>query len=263
MMPMIKINDADFYYELHGKGHPLILIAGYTCDHMYWMQQVGPLSEHFQVLIFDNRASGQTKDDDRELSAELMADDAMALADSLNLKNPHIIGSSMGGNIAQQVAIRHPEKIKKLGLLVTTSKWRVAMLKGLLSGIAIRENDMPFDAQFDSMLAWVFGDKFLSNDGNISLLKILVLNNPYPQSISDQKRQARVLLDFDSRNSLDKIKSPTLVMNADEDILSLHQESQFLTDNITKAKLHTFKCAHGVSAEQPVELVRIILDFFK
>jgi 3-oxoadipate enol-lactonase len=262
-MSAIKVNHADFYYELQGEGNPLIFISGYTSDHNLWAQQTGPLSEHFQVLTFDNRAAGQTKDDGCELSAELMADDIIALADALGLKKSHIIGSSMGGTIAQQVAIRHPDKVGKLGLMVTTAKWRSAMLKGISVGIAMREANIPFDVQFDSVLGWVFGEAFINNADNVNFLKELVLNDPYPQSLDDQKRQAVVLNNFDSRNDLQKITAPTLVMNGSEDILSLPEESQYLVDNIENAKPHTFNCAHAISAEQPAELTKVILDFFR
>ena len=112
-MSKIKLNNANFYYELHGKGHPLILIAGYSGDHLVWMPLLENLSKQFQVLLFDNRGVGQTTDDGRPLSAELMAQDVVALADALDLKKPHIVGQSMGGTIAQRVATHHSEKINK------------------------------------------------------------------------------------------------------------------------------------------------------
>lgn len=262
-MAFIELNGAKFFYELQGNGPALILISGYTGDHSLWAQQVGPLSEHFQVLTFDNRAVGQTTDDGCELSAELMADDAMAIADALGLENPHIIGSSMGGTIAQQVALRHPGKINKLGLMVTSAKWRIAMLTGLLNGISMREADVPFDIQFDAILGLVFGEKFLSNPESVAFLKQLILDDPHPQSLEDLKRQAKVLTAFDSRDQVANIKAETLVMNGSEDIISLPYESEYLASQIAGAKQHTFPCGHAVPAEAPEETVKVILDFFK
>ena len=71
-MPNITINNASFYYELHGAGQPLILIAGYGANGRSWMPIVEALSRHFLVMIFDNRAGGQTTDDGVTLSVELM-----------------------------------------------------------------------------------------------------------------------------------------------------------------------------------------------
>src|SRR3990167_4083066 len=130
-MPNITVNNVNFYYELHGKGQPLVLICGYTADHSYWLPILNALNQHFQVLIFDNPGIGQTTDDGSELSAELIADDIVALTKALNLKKPHILGASMGGTIAQCVASRHPQIVNKLVLLVTSAKWRKAMLLGV------------------------------------------------------------------------------------------------------------------------------------
>ena len=103
-MPKILVNNAEFYYELNGTGQPLILISGYTCNHNFWHPILDTLSSKFQVLTFDNRGCGKTKDNSQPLLAKLMADDVMALAKALGLKKPHIIGQSMGGTIAQTVA---------------------------------------------------------------------------------------------------------------------------------------------------------------
>src|SRR5258708_4769767 len=106
-MPFFKANGATIYYELHGEGPPLILIAGYTCDHSFWKPVLRDLAKNFTVLIYDNRGVGQTHDAGGKLSAKLLADDVMAVAAALKFKAPHIVGHSMGGTIAISIAAEY------------------------------------------------------------------------------------------------------------------------------------------------------------
>lgn len=263
-MSIIKIGDTEFYYELHGSGTPLVLVAGYNCDHRNWLPITAGLAEHFQVLIFDNRATGQTKDNGTsELSAELMADDTMALAEALGLKMPSIIGHSMGGTIAQCIAVRHPNKINKIGILHSTAKWRKAMLHGLNTILTMRKENTSFDLQFKATLSWVFGEKFLQNKDQVAGLRNIILDDPYPQSIVDQERQFVVLEKFDARPFLAKITAPTLIVAGVEDLLSLPYESEELARNIAGSKLVSLECAHVAMVEQPQKILAILLDFFK
>lgn len=262
-MPKIQANNANFYYELHGKGKPVILIAGYTCDYSTWQLMIEKLSQHFQVLVFDNRGIGQTTDSNEILSAELMAEDVIALADELQLEMPHIVGQSMGGTIAQSIATKFPNKISKLCLLTTSAKWRKAMLCGLKSLLDMRQKDIHFDLIFESTLPWIFGEDFLKNSQTVAEFKKILLENPYPQSLDNQTRQFNVLSNFDLRDQLKSITSPTLIVYGVQDIISLPIESKFMDNQIPQSTLVEFDCAHGITLEQPNKLAETLIDFLK
>ena len=262
-MAFIQVNNANFYYELHGSGQPLILIAGYACDHSSWLPIFDKLTKHFQVLIFDNRAIGQTVDDDITLTTERMAHDVMALADQLNLHSPHILGHSMGGSIAQTIAAFYPQAIYKLVILCSTAKWREVALQSLHSTFMMRKNNVDLNLILDSALPWVFGDQFLKNKENIALFKKATLENPFFQTVDDQYRQYKFLEQFDSRNFLDKICSPTLIAYGIEDLLSLPYEAKFLADKISNAQLVEFDCAHEIMFESANKLTQMLIDFLK
>jgi 3-oxoadipate enol-lactonase len=262
-MAFLEVNNAKFYYESHGEGQPLILISGYTADHDNWISVVEPLSEHFNVITFDNRAVGQTEDDGGELSAELMADDVIAIADVLGLEKPHIIGSSMGGTIAQIIGMKYPDKISNLGLMVTTCFWRQRAIQGLGALIKVRESDIDFDLQIDLKLPWVTGQDFLNDPDKCNLFHQATKDNLYPQSIENQKRQYNVLKKFNSMGKITEIQARTLVMYGDEDLLSLPHESEYLASQIPYALPHEFSCGHLIQAELPEEFVGVVVDFFK
>ena len=104
-MPMFSREDVDLYYECHGSGAPLFLIAGLASDSQSWQPIIGDLAAHFRVIALDNRGVGRTIPQDAPTSIRAMADDCVALIDHLRLPSVHVLGHSMGGFIAQELAI--------------------------------------------------------------------------------------------------------------------------------------------------------------
>lgn len=262
-MPTITANNASFYYELHGEGHPVVLISGYTCDHQLWMPLVDKLSQNFQVLIFDNRGAGQTTDDGASLSVELMAQDVYALTRALKLQKPHLVGHSMGGTIAQYLASLYPKALNKLVLLSTSSKWRQAMLRGMKSLLTLREKEVEPEILFESTLPWIFGESYLKDQKQLLALKEAWQADPHPQSLQDQMRQFKVLESFDMRKLLKDILAPTLVIYGIQDIIALPSEAEFLGSHIENAQLVPLDFAHGIPIEAPNELSKALLKFLK
>ena len=260
-MPHIQVNDANFYYELHGQGQPLVLISGFTADHNAWLSVIDELAKNFQVLIFDNRGAGQTQDDDNPLSIELMADDIMALCEALGLKKPHILGHSMGGNIAQVIGAQYADKINRLVIEASTAKWRLAMTMTAEINTELLKSEIDPELLLDIRIPDAFGQSFLSNPENIRVLKQGVFNNPYPQSYADQRRQLDALMAFDGSKYLSKITASTLVLAGIEDMLSLQYESEHLVKNIQQAELKLVNCAHVIQNEAPGLFVDALKDF--
>src|SRR5262245_54107488 len=120
-MPRIEINDINLYYEIHGEGAPLLLIYGLAGRGAGFARQIPALSERFRVIIFDNRGVGETDQPEEPYSIPQMADDAAGLLDALGIESAHVFGVSMGGMIAQELALRYPDSVKKLALGCTHS----------------------------------------------------------------------------------------------------------------------------------------------
>ena len=260
-MATIKINNAHYYYELQGQGKPLVFIAGYTCDHRYYLPILDKITKHFQVLIFDNRGIGSTTDGGEQLSAELMAEDTLALIKALGLSKPHVVAHSMGGTIAQVIASQYPDQIEKLVLLNTSAKWRQAMVNVLGALLALRQQLNKLDSLVDASLALMYAEEFLSNEESVNALKQLILNNPKPQPVEDQKRQHGVISTFDGRAALKKIKAPTLISYGLQDVISLPLDAEYLHQNINNSKLISLNCGHALLPEVPDELTEELLKF--
>ena len=115
-MPTVRANDIDLYYEEHGSGEPLLLIMGWGGNAASWEPQLAGLAENFRVIIFDNRGAGRSSAPDEPYSIVQMATDTARLMEALELPRAHVFGISMGGMIAQELALMHPEKVGALVL---------------------------------------------------------------------------------------------------------------------------------------------------
>ena len=122
-MPTVKLpTGIDMYYESHGTGEPLVLVPSTAFASDVWqLEQVGPLAERLNLIILDPRGCGQSSRPDRVYTIEQMAGDVIALLDHLDVPAAHVLGHSMGGRIALQMALDHPGRVKSLILAATGS----------------------------------------------------------------------------------------------------------------------------------------------
>ena len=118
-MAIAEVNGQRLYYEVHGDGEPLLCVAGLACDTLVWIPQVQAFAAAHKTVIFDNRDAGQSSMAEGDYEIADMARDALALADELGLDSFHLLGVSMGGAIAQEIALAAPERVRTLTLTVT------------------------------------------------------------------------------------------------------------------------------------------------
>src|SRR4029079_16620886 len=129
-MPNARVGDHDFYYEIHGSGDapPAVLIMGLGSDLHMWERQLDGLGADRRVLIFDNRGVGRSAKPRGPYSTAEMADDTLAVIDAAGFEQRvHVVGISLGGTIAQQVAIRHPARVRSVTLMATFGRADKAM----------------------------------------------------------------------------------------------------------------------------------------
>ena len=115
-MPIAEVNGININYAVAGRGEPLVMIAGFSAAQSLWKSQIPTFKKQFQVVIFDNRGVGKSDKPKGPYSPRMMSEDTIKLMDYLNIKKAHILGHSMGGLIAQEIAINYPERINEINL---------------------------------------------------------------------------------------------------------------------------------------------------
>ena len=118
-MPTVKANGINIYYETAGEGEPLVLICGLNYSLWQWRRMIPGLADHYEVIAFDNRGSGKTDKPPGPYNVFMLAADTVGLLDALDINRAIIVGHSMGGFVAQQMALSHPERVSKLVLAST------------------------------------------------------------------------------------------------------------------------------------------------
>ncbi len=265
-MPIVKTNDIETYYEVQGEGHPLLLISGINCDHaILWQTVKDALAQDYQVITYAPRGVAPSSAPDSPYSVELMADDAAALLTKLKIPSAHILGYSMGGMIAQSLAISHPDKVDNLILAATTAKIS-ALNRIVCEGCKkILARGVPREEAGAVMLPWFFSNSFLSMflEGKLNG-PIPKLDPIMPQSASGLFHQFEALATFDRRESLGSINVPTLIIAGEKDLLMPIEDAQELASLIPDARLVAIPHAgHLLIHENPTAFLQMISAFMK
>jgi pimeloyl-ACP methyl ester carboxylesterase len=119
-MPTTKVGDISIYYEIHGKGEPLLLIMGYGGNSARWFSVLDDFSKEYRVVVFDNRGTGRSDKPNVPYTIKMMAGDAVGLLDAIGIDAAHVFGVSMGGMIAQEYALSYPDRLMSLILGCTS-----------------------------------------------------------------------------------------------------------------------------------------------
>ncbi|MDP1835399.1 MAG: alpha/beta hydrolase [Chlamydiales bacterium] len=261
-MPHVNVNGLKMYYEVHGKGYPLVLVAGYTCDVNLWALVLDSLSSHYQVIVFDNRGVGQTDSPEEPYTIEMMADDTIELTRELGIDRFHTLGHSMGGCIAQRIAAMFPESVDKVIIANSSSFFNVTTRMNFRFFTRLRELKVDLKLLVEGILPWLYSPEFLTTPENVKLIVQLATHNPRPQTVEGQKNQMNALLTFDARPWLESIKAKTLVICGEKDITSPPSDAAFSAEHIANSQLLTIPgVAHLPLIEAPQLFVDAVLKF--
>lgn len=263
-MDKIKVNGIELYVEEHGLGEPLLLIEGLGYANWSWFRQKEEFAKHFRTIIFDNRGVGDSDKPDEPYSIELLAEDAAGVLSALGIKSAHILGVSMGGFIAQQLAISYPSVVRSLVLSCTsfggpnslpiTQEAQDSMLK--ISGLSIEE-------MIRHGLMVAFAEQFAKSHAGI-IEKIIFWRMEKPTPRYAWERQYTAAGTFNIESKLTEIKVPTLIITGLDDRVLPSQNSILLKEHIPEAKLIMIPDAgHLFFIEKSEEYNRIVLSFLK
>jgi pimeloyl-ACP methyl ester carboxylesterase len=260
-MPSADLNGFDIYYEVHGEGDPLVCVHGLGCDLRAWALQIGPFSQSYQAIFFDNRDVGRSTIAAADYSTADMAQDVLGLVDHLELDSFHLLGVSLGGMIAQQVALAAPERVRTLTLALTHGGVQQAgRLRGHLLGSYAR--NLPLEDSVDNLLYLCYTEKFFENAELYDFMKTALLENPYPQPPEAFARQAAAGGNHELRDRLHELTMPVHVISAERDLMIPAWKQRELADLIPGAKLSTIDAqGHGVMWEDAERFNALVTEF--
>lgn len=264
MLPKDKPGDVALYYEIHGEGTPLLLIAGLGSDCLSWGGVVAKLAVHFKVIIFDNRGVGRSEAPEKSYAVGEMTSDAIRLLDHLKIKKAHILGHSMGGFIAQELAIHHPERVERLILASTaavSSKRNNALFLEFYKELQAGADPETWILKW---VRWLFSPERLSRKTFLDVFVKNRLKDPFPQQAHGLKGQIDAIASFDSRGRLGQIKAEMLVLHGGEDILILPGEAEALAKGISGSTFQYVKgAAHCLHIENRHAFVGAVVEFLE
>ena len=263
-MPYELINGTSLHYEEVGNGEPVVFLHGYTGSTRDWAYQVAALSEQYRIIAFDHRGHGMSSSPHEEegYSIPISSNDAFELLQRLGIERCCLVGHSMGGFAALQCTIDHPELIKALVLVDTSSgEFEVAPgyaeLRAKLDELA-REEDLEAAFEYDAAHNPMRIERFQKHPEQREIARQRVLNT----SVDGYIYTARSFGTWPGvTERLSEIRIPTLIFWGNEDTPFM-KASELLRDSITGAELVVVPGAgHCPHEEAPVLFNEKLLDF--
>ena len=264
-MPYAEVNGLSLFYRVDGveDAPAALLITGLSGDHRLWGELASTIAASFRVISFDNRDSGQSQRADAPYAILDMARDAAGLLQSLGVSRAHVVGHSMGGAIAQELAISFPSLVDRLALLGT---YDAPDPRGsaLLQGFASLRRDMPRDEYLRLTLPWSYTYKEYEQPGFIDRLVQDVTDDPLYQEADAFERQMEATTAFDSRGRLNHISCPTLLVFGEDDVLTPMRFAREMVQGIRGSRLVTLEgTGHGFIRTRGREIGDLVHSFLR
>ena len=260
-MPTLALADVELYYEERGEGAPLLLIGGLAADSQSWLPIVPLLATRCRVITCDNRGVGRTAPQDAPTSIKTMADDCVALVRHLGLNSLNVLGYSMGGFIAQDLATRHPDLVDRL-VLASTAARNSRRNNDLFMDLAgALEQGAGAKAWYRNLFYWIFSAGFFDDRKTVEIALRMAITYPYPQSAAAFRGQVGAIAEFGGV-PLAQLRARTLVLGGTEDLLFPAPVCAAFAQSLPDAAwIPIADAAHCVYLEQPELFAQHVLDF--
>ncbi|MCS6925720.1 MAG: alpha/beta hydrolase [Candidatus Binatia bacterium] len=261
-MRRARVNGVELVYELHGTGEPLVLIHGAQGDRSMFFGLTPVFAQRFRVLTFDQRGSGESEKPDMAYSIALLADDTAALMDHVGFASAHVIGVSMGGMIAQELALRHPHKVRSLVLGCTTPGGPHAVrLGGEAFARAYAAVPLSPEERGRALAEAAFTKGYIEKHPEV-IAELVEARRQRPLDPEALARRLQAAHAHDTYDRLPQIACPTLVITGKDDALISWENSRLLAERIPGATLVVLAPAgHVFWVEQAERAQSAILSF--
>jgi pimeloyl-ACP methyl ester carboxylesterase len=255
----VQVGDIEMAYQVLGQGEPLMMIPGLSATMDEWSPRfLEDLSNSFQVIIFDNRGMGETSGGSEEFTIDRFADDLAGLMDALGIARANVLGWSMGGDVALDFAVRHPDKLDRLIVYAGDC----GGTQRVFTEEVYRELEMLADPDLDpsEYFSILFPEEWMASHPDFWQDFAGIEETSSPENI---RKQSEAYVNWEGvYDQLPDIARPTLVATGTEDISTPPENSLILAARIPGSWLVRFEGAgHGLMYQYPDEFAQIITDF--
>lgn len=261
-MPFATTNDGTrLFWREEGAGAPLLLIQGFGYASDMWYRIIPALAQRHRVLLFDNRGIGKSEAPPGPYSIPMMADDAVAVLDAAGVDRAHVLGISMGGMIAQELALENPGRVRSLVLGCTHcgGAQAVAAEPAAIEALLARVS-MPPEQGARHMIPFVYDERTprerIDEDVAVRL-------GSYPATASSEAQAAGIFSWSGTHARLSSLAMPTLVLHGESDRLVPSANARVLADAIPGAELVVLpRASHVFWTDQPEATLQTLYDFW-
>jgi pimeloyl-ACP methyl ester carboxylesterase len=261
-MPYAEVNGRRLHYIRRGDGEPLLLIMGLSGNHLHWGEPfLEQLERDFDVIAHDNRGIGRSDHHGGPFTVADMADDAVGLLDALGLESAHVMGISMGGMIAQEVALRHPERVRSLVLGCTYAGGEGSALTDEAVIMRLTQLFMSGDVERALRAGWEVNVSRAFREAHPEAAeRMLAIAAELPGTIEILLAQVQAATGHNTSTRLNEITAPTMIVHGTEDQMLAVSNARQIAGLMPGARLEILDgVGHLFFWEQPeraAELVR-------
>jgi 3-oxoadipate enol-lactonase len=251
VVPFVRAGRYELHYVEAGTGYPLVLIHGLAGDHSAWTPQMPVWGTGHRVVAFDNRGAGRSTQVDEPISTNDMAGDTLALMDALEIDRAHLIGRSMGGAIAQHLALRAPERVQTLVMLASFAKLDPIGIRALTNMREVLEWTGDWGAHArHSIQNFVSPAFFNAKPETIAALESMIGHESRLPAC--YVRQNHACLEHDTLDRLGEIACPVLIMAGGRDPVCSLTAARWMGHALPNATTVVFEdSSHFLLVEEP------------
>jgi len=260
---LVQVGDIKMGYRTYGNGYPLVMIMGSGSTMKLWEPGlIRTLSSSFKLIVFDNRGVGNTEVGQRPFTIEQFADDTAGLMDALDIQQAHVLGWSMGALIAEEVALRHPDKVNHLVLYAAHCKADLFPPTPEVMQKLMDRSGTPAEQGMRFISLLFAPDWPQSHRGRLKEIFFRPLGKTPVKTVAKQAMAIGTWKGCCDR--LDQITNPTLVIAGADDVLVPSQNAPYLADKIPNAQLVLFEnSGHGLMFQYPDKFSGKVIEFLK
>ncbi len=243
-MPVVRVGGYDLNYLDEGEGPPVVFIHGLAGDLSAWAPQMAALRSRYRVISFDNRGAGKSTQVDEPITTRDMAHDTIALMEALGVSNAHVVGRSMGGAIAQHIALERPDLVRSLTLCASFARLDplgIRVLTNMREVLEWRGNWL--DHARHSIQNFVSGAYYNREPEQISRIEALIGGETRLPAC--YIRQNRACLEHDTMERISSLRLPVLIMAGAQDPICSPTCTSWMTERLPNSRTVMFEgCSH-------------------